>query len=400
MSRRVGLLLLTLALASCGDTYEPGSFGEFRFIGRVRGQPPLSVIPPISDRRGNVYTAYGAIGLPETVAFASRTAGSSRQACTETKGDTFGLHGWVGFADDRAWYWSGDALVRVSGDGGCGRILNVDPATNADLQFKAVMPWVRITGTRNTLVALVQSAGDVVPFSVLVDLERNLMTNVLAIPGRGPVTILGVGAEPGGDDRVTLVARGGAMEALFFDEEANLTETTAVAGTPPPEYGVLGYLRMNERGTVVGLTSVGSLVVFNRGGGGLVPLPDGFTPVGVHLWNDAFYVVGTSGDRPAVIPVDAVGQPGAPVAWEASETAAANLSGPIVVNDDRTFPVRETTWVDVKSAMGAAPFLSPFSPWPHSNGTTLWVVAGPVSDPGSGRPLTSIAIVPVGIAYP
>ncbi len=399
MSRRLGLVMLAIGLASCGDALGDGTYGTFRFIGRVKGTAPLAVLPPISDRTGNIYTLYGSILLPETAAFVSKVAGSSGQTCTLTKGDNFGAHGWSGFAEDRAWYWSGFALVSVTAVGGCDRVLDVDPQTNADLLFRAVMPWVRVASARRSLVALVQNPTDLAPFSALVDLERGILTNVVEIPG-GKLEILGVGAEPGADRRVTLARRGTRMEALFFDQDANFTGSAAVAGAAPPEYGVVGTLRMNEQGTVVGLTSLGGLLVFDRSGGGLVAIDPAITPVGVHLWEDAFYVVGTNGGRPVVLPLDAAGRPGAPFAWDTSEVAARNLGGTLVVRDDRTFPARETSWTDVKSAIGASPFLSAASPWPHSPGTTLWVVAGPVIDTGGGRPFTSIAIAPVGIAYP
>jgi len=401
MSRRLARIVVALAawVASCGSTLDEGGFGTFRFIGRVRGRVPLAVSPPISDRAGNLYTLYGAIGLPETAAFVSRAAGGSSEACALTKGDVFGVHGWAGIADDRAWYWSGFALVAVPATGACSAVLDVDPQTNAELQFRAVMPWVRVTSTRHSLVALVQSPTDPAPFSALVDLDRTLLTNVVRLPGDAPVTVLGVGAEADVDDRVTLVARGPRMEALFFDEDANLTATVAVDGAPPPEYGVVGTLRTAGGGAFVGLTTLGELVVFDRAGGATLAIDPAITPAGVHRWNDTLYLVGTREGRPVAARLDEDGRPGPATFWSASEEAAANLRGAIIVNDDRSYPARTRTWTEVATAVGAFPFLSAAAPWPHARGTTLWIVAGPVSEEGA-RPITSIAIAPVGIAYP
>ena len=405
MSRRVApLSFALLGCLSCSSSLDSGDYGTFRFVGRVKGRAPLAVLAPISDRTGNIYTAYGAIGLPEVAVFTSRASGGSQNACSLTKGDTFGLHGWVGFNDDHAWYWSGYALVSVEADGNkCARVLDVAPETNADLEFKAVMPWVRVTSTRSTLVALVQSAGDPAPFSALVDLSREIMTNVVALPVTGSVAVLGVGADPQGDTRVTLFSRmtdtGPGMQAIFFDEDANVAGSTIVAGPVPPEYGIVGNLQMTKNGAFIGLTTIGSLVVFTRSTGRTIGIDPSITPVGVHRWQDAVYLVGAQGGRPVIVPIDDDGQPGAPEEWTASETAAAHLGGPLSVTDDRSFPAHTTTWTNVVSGIGTSPFLGPTSPWPHAPKTTLWVVAGP-SDETAGLPVTSIAIVPVGLSYP
>src|SRR5262249_10254358 len=88
MSRALRALLFALAaLPACTTTLGEGAWGTFRYIGRVKGQAPLDVLPPTSDRTGNVYTLYGAVGKTEVVAFVSRAAGGSLQACTLTKGD-------------------------------------------------------------------------------------------------------------------------------------------------------------------------------------------------------------------------------------------------------------------------------------------------------------------------
>ena len=362
--------MLAASFVSCGHTPDGGEFETFRFIGLSARETPVTVFPPISDRVGNVYSLFGRVGLPQVGGVVvSHVAGGSSQNCALTKGDRYGAHGFAGFSDDRIWYWAGDALVSVTSGGGCDRVLNVDPQTSADLLFRAVMPFVRVTSTRHTLVALVQNPSDTLPFSALVDLDRALMTNVSVIPGNGTVQVLGVGAEENGDDHVTLLARttGSAvpvMEALFYDDEANLTARVTVQGLPPPEYGVLGNLRTNDKGTVVGLTSLGNLVVFDRSGGGTVEIDASITPVGVHRWNDALYLVGTSGTRPVILPLDDAGHPGAPIPWQASENAAQNLLGAIDLRDDRSFPARDVTWTNVTSAIGSSPFLSEFSPWP------------------------------------
>lgn len=403
MSRRlaISLALLAGALVSCESSYDDGEFGRFRYMMQLPGTVPLALYPPISDRIGNIYVLGDVQGQREPFGYVTRAAGGYTSACRRSKGDSFGSHAWVGFADDRAWYWSGDALVMVPANGSCEAVLDLDPQTRANLLFRAVMPWVRITATRKTLVALVQTPTDPVPFSALVDLDQRLMTNVNSIGGAGPVTVLGVGAEDDGESRVTLIARGDVMEALFFDEEANATSVARVAGAAPPAFGVLGTLRRNKAGTVAGLTSLGSLVVFDAAGGGTVGIDPSVSPVGVHRWKDTLYVVGTRDGRPVVIPLDDAGRPGAILAWASSERASANLAGDISVRNEFTYPVGELTWTSPPSAIGPGVFLSPTAPWPHAPDTTIWAVAGPVlSVSDATLPITPVAIAPVGISYP
>lgn len=396
--------LASIALASCGHSLETGEWGTYRFIGRVKGQAPLNVLPPVSDRNANIYTLYGAIGVTEVSAFISRAAGGSAQVCNLTKSDVYGAHGWVGFADDRAWYWSGDWLVAVPSAGPCTPVLPEDPHTNVELQFRAVVPWVRVTPTRSSLVALIKSPTDIVPYAAMVDLARNVATNVAALPiAAEAVSVLGTGEDHQNEEGVVLIAvtQGGTtrMQALFFDEQANLIATSSVRGAPPPEYGVVGNLQFRSDGTVVGLTSLGSLVVFDRDGGAIVDVDKSVQPVGVHRWGDDVWLVGISGGRPVVCPIEDTGRPGPCTDWDASKSAGAALGGALEVSDDRSFPARPTKWATVRSAIGTAPFLSPHSPWPHAPDTTLWVIAGPELD-ANGLPTTSIAVAPVGIRYP
>lgn len=398
------VLALAPTLVSCGDDLATGEWGTLRFVGRVKGPAPVQVLPPISDRSGNVYTLYGATGLPEVSAFVTRATGGSDEPCVLTKGDNFGAHGWSGFAEDRAWYWSGEWLVTVPAYGDCEPMMPQDPYTNAELLFRAVIPWVRVRPSASSLVALIQTPTDRVPFSAKIDLTRGIATNVAELPLEADaITVLGVGADPDTSSGVVLVSvtRGGgaSMHALFYDEDANLSDDVPVQGEPPPTYGIAGYLQFDPSGLVVGLTTLGSLAVFDRGGGGLVPIPEGIEGVGVHRWDDKLWLAGVSGGKPVVAPLDDRGRPGPPVTWDASQAAAGALGTSAEIVDDRQFPTRMLDWASIKPGIGPAPFVSPHSPWPHAPNTTLWVVAGP-EFPVNGRVMTSIAVAPVGIAYP
>jgi hypothetical protein len=398
------LLCLVLGLSCTGPA--PGEFGTFRLAGRAKGAAPLKLLPPVTDRAGNAYILYGGGDVPETAVFAGKNSGGWSSGCALTKGDAYGAHGWVGYTANRQWYWSGDALVSVSGQSGdCHRVLDHDPGTDANLLFRAVLPWVHDAPSRRTLVTLVQSPVDLLPFSARVDLEAELLTNVNPFEPAAAtdLKVLGVGAERERGEGVVLLqyvlADETRTEARFYDAEARLTATTRLPLDPQPrEYTARGFLQMTSAGLVAGLLEGERLAAFDRNGG-RVKQVTGMTPVGVHKWQDTLYVVGTADGHPVIAPIDEAAGTGRPQIWEASEVAAVNLSAPIDVRDDRQLPSTSTTFARPRTAIGAFPFVHEHSPIEHARGTTLWLVAGPTFDTG-GASVTAFAMAPVGISYP
>src|SRR5262249_37211828 len=88
LPKYVGVLPAVLALtAACTSPPTPGEFGPFRFAGRARGRAPLNLLPPVSDRSGNIYILYGGINVPETEVFVGRTGGGWTSGCKLSKGD-------------------------------------------------------------------------------------------------------------------------------------------------------------------------------------------------------------------------------------------------------------------------------------------------------------------------
>jgi hypothetical protein len=396
--------------SSCASPLSAGEHGDFRFVGVVRGDFPLRILPPISDREGNLYTLYGSLDLPEATAFVSRAHGGSSLLCSITKGDTFGPHGWVGFAESNAWYWSGGALVFVGGDGSCGQILDRDPGTDSSLSFRAVLPWVRDAPSRSTVVALVQSPLDASPFTVLIDLNAQIFTSITAFTPEDAtdVRVIGVGADRAARSGVVLLAyrlgEDDRLEARFYDEDAALVAIAPIRGGPLSEYGVAGYLQINAHGTVAGLVpgvngAAPSLVSFDRFGGAVTPLTADMAAVGVHRWEGRLWLVGTAEDEPVLAPIDDKGNTGTPVRWDASVRTAAGLAGPLSLIDDRSAPSRRTTWASVRPATGVFPFLHAHSSTEHAEGTTITVIGGPQFESG-GSKRTSFAVVPIGISYP
>lgn len=406
----VGALGGALVLGSCSPNLDVGEVGKLRYAGRVKGEVPLNILPPVADMSGNVYVLNGAPLLAETHAFVGFAGGGWSGTCSLTKGDVYGAHGWAGFAQSRQWYWSGGALVSVSGaDGTCHAVLDKDPATGAELFFQAVLPAVRNLSERATLVALVQTPTDPTPFSVVVDLDAEFMTNVSAFEPADAenVAVIGVGGDRTRELGLVLVQyqQGGKphLELRSYDNQATFFEQTRIDGGPFAPYAVQGYLQIDDAGLVAGLLAAAegegtfSLLTAEGGSGSITPITN-MTPAGVHLWNGELWLVGVSDDKPVIAPIGR-GRIGSPSRWDASLAVAGSFGGATTVRDDRSLPSRTTTWNDVRTATGAFPFLSAHALTKHADGTTLWTFAGPVVR-GAGLPQTAFATAPVGVSYP
>ena len=406
-AKRTITAVLLSALVGCVDYLEPGELGELRYFGEVRGEVPLRLFPPIADRLGNVYVLWGTNSVAEVAAFVGHASGGWSSGCEIHKGNSRGVHGFVGRAFDRAWYWSGDSLVEVSGTtGGCSPVLDRDPSSAVDLRFRAVVPSVRETPSRTTVPALIQSVADPLPFHVLVDLDTNRYTNLAPFePGDAAnVRVVGVGPNGVGDGGFMIVqyGRGNELqtEALYLSSQGRVTHRVPVVGiADTPEDELVGYLHTVDGSNVAGLLRNGDLVAFSRSGGGRQPVT-GFTAVGVHLWRDQLWLVGDGDGQPVVARLDTAGSVGTPVVWRASERVSASLNAGVIVIDERTDPRRRVRWQDPRAGSSVLPFVQPFSPHRYARGTTAWLVAGPAYTVGVGERWTAVAFAPVGLDYP
>jgi hypothetical protein len=413
--------IVALLSAGCVGEPDPGEFGTFRYVGNVRGATPLNMIPPISDRDGNAYVLYGS---PVLLEFGMRI-GNARggwTCCGDTDpsglctasvaasvfggaGVTYGIHGFVGRSQSKAWFWSGEALVAGNGKfGGCNRILEQDPSSNSNLAFLAVIPWVRETPSRLSTLAYIQAPSDPRPFSAVIDLERDVYTNLQEFePSNATdVQVLGVGGNLSDAEGVVVVRYTAAgtvrHQARFMDVDATEVESVKLSGldTLPP-YGIVGYIHSDADGLYAGLDVEGQVLVFDKSGGKRRSV-SGMTPVGVHEWEGKLYVVGEQGGKPRIASIDASGSIGDARTWAASEAAEDNLGSEIEVVDDRTLPSRLTTWDNPSTAMGNHIFVHPHRLDHYANGTTSWLIAGP-SLSVAGNDSTAVGYVPVGISY-
>lgn len=419
---RSALLAAAASLVSCGHTLADGEIGTPRVIGFVRGAPPdVQVLAPTGDRTGNIYVLSGVRDNPDLTVFVGRAGGGFSSGCRVNKGDSFGPHGWVGFASatrdpgsgavdvtriDRQWYWAGSALVRVTSLGDCRRVLDRDPSTGSDLLFDAVIPWVNDTSSSTTAIALVRATAEALPFTVIVDLNANIFTTPRAFepPSARKVTIHGVGGSSSLREGFVLLTYedGGAShtEMRFYDAEGAIVSIAPIAGVgdPLPLYGVRGYLSANDNGLVAGLLSDGRLVFADHGRGRVDQSPSSMEPVGVHAWNGALSLVGMSGGRPVVATINDDGGVSAPQSWAASEAILGSLGDAIEATDDRA-PPRHTVTLAPARSTGRAPLVTEHSPFHYADGMTLITIAGP-SIGAVDAAFSLVAVAPVGFSYP
>ncbi|MEM9693517.1 MAG: hypothetical protein AAGA56_13290 [Myxococcota bacterium] len=446
---------LALAVASCGDVPETGRLGTLRLAGNAFGEtfspdftsqeepsdwpstPPVSPLrlsTPITDRDGNVYILQE---FDRLRAFVGRAEGGWYSSCTPQGLDQRRSHGWIGHGVRQAWFWANELLVEVNGQtGNCSPILTNALGTDVRLDFKAVIPLVRVQPTRDTVVAFIQSEVDPIPFSVLVDLRARTYSNLkeVALPGGVAVrnvVVLGTGADHEAREGIVAITYErldtGAPEAaaLFFDEDASLLRAVPLVDIPldTPEYVLRGYLEGNEDGVFAGLIGTATpdgdfvreasapLLLLDANGGGLVSSPLVQT-YGVHRWRGEIFVVGlrdrlsdSDPELPAVAPIGGNKVVGEVRTWGTSlelhgylAERSQNGQGFTVV-DDRVVPRRDILWPEAWSAIGPYPFLSEYSLHPYTDESTAWVFGGLDFVTGGSQTRTQVAFSPTGVAY-
>ena len=78
--------LFVLGLSACSPPLENGEIGNIRYFGEISGDVPMRMLPPITDRDGNVYVAYGDRNRSDTEIWAGRASGGWNSACKGHRG--------------------------------------------------------------------------------------------------------------------------------------------------------------------------------------------------------------------------------------------------------------------------------------------------------------------------
>jgi len=410
----IGIVLPAALLCGCGEVLEPGQWGTFRYFNQLSGETPMRLVPPLSDRDGNVYVLHGNEGwLGGTVFVGHHLGGWSGGCQLHTSGIAEGtVKGLLGTGQDQAWWWSGITLGKVSGETGmCQRIIRYDPISQAEVNVLAAVPWIEETPSRTTLLAMVQSYTDDHPYIVVVDLALDRYTEYRSYDpdGHSDLYVLGTG----GSDQlhrgyiVTTYLRSGnrVVEAVVLDETGETVATVPIDLTLPAElaadidqYAVQGFLQVSDGGLVAGLLGDGRVLVFNEERGGPKTI-EAFTPRGLAKYDGRLWVTGEQGGEPVAAELDDGGSLGGPSTFSAAKQAARSLEGSITVVDERTDPSEDRSWDDARTALSTYPMVTPYPLDVYTTGSTGWLVAGPTYA-GPNEEMNAVAFAPLGIELP
>lgn len=384
-------------VAGCAPSLEPGEWGTVRYFADVRGEPPMRLLPPLTDRQGTVYVLQGAPDRTDTQVFVGTTGGSWSGGCSAHRGVT-GLHGFVGRSTDRAWYWAGTALVQVDGGtGACRQVLPTDPVSGTELSFLGVAPHIDETPSRRFAYGLVQGATGSPQF-VMVDLDRGLPFNAVPFPGGDTVDVVATGAWPAVRATVFVVESGGETVAYFLDRLGQIVREVPIdAARDLDAYEVPAYLQFSDDGVGVGITTRGRILMVSVTDGGLTDAP--FEPLGLLSWGGDVYVTGLESNDPVAARVRPDGTFDEPVPFAAARRAQNTLPSLREVQDERGAPARPRAWDTVTSATGSHVLISPWPLDTYTRWSTSWLLAGP-SFPSGVEPITAVAVVPVGVSAP
>jgi hypothetical protein len=400
-------LLLFLALSGCVSPLSEGEWGTFRYFGEIRGEPPMRLLPPRTDRDGNVYVLFGDTeGGEDSVVYTGTAAGDWSSGCTAHRGSE-GLRGFVGQSEDRAWYWSGDALVEVDGvTGSCGELLKQDPVSLTELTFEGVIPRVDETPSRRYLAALVQGSVDPLPYHVLIDLDQGTYSDATQFSPNdaSDIVVLGTGAfqsAPGGAMVLAYTQSGDTVfEVLFIGRDGSPSDRFVVDldSDLAIEGAIQGFLQSTSGGLWAGLLSDGSLLLFDENSGATKAVGN-MDPIGVQAWGGDLFLTGLADGTPAIAPILSNGTLDSAVTWESPIEAQAELDKGIKVRDERHSPTRRSSWNDAQSAISSMPLLSSHPIDVYTLDSTGWLVAGPGYETGV-EPYSSVAFAPVGVELP
>jgi hypothetical protein len=436
---RASILWVLLATGGCkSGTLESGEWGKLRYFGELVGvaplldtdedlQLPLVLIPPVSDRDGNVYVLHQRTTNDAVVYVGQALGGWSRgcppgeQPLPHVVDDEAHVHGFLGTAESMAWFWAGDALVQVSGETGeCKQVLDKDPLTLTDLRVVAALPYIHETPARRTMNAWVQGANDaesrLPPTQVVVDLDlRRYVTYAPFEPADATcIDVLGVGGNAAESEGIVVLAYNldgvRVAEARTLNPEGVTTRRIPleIGSTEPficderspedtPEPKILGQIQASDAGVYAGLLTNGQLLSFHAGGGSAKDLPN-FDVQGMVKVEGALWVTGTAENRPVAGEVIQGGEVSSVIRWKSSERAAANLQGTVEILDERYSPAEPVNWSSPITAIGTWPFMTPHPLDVYAIETTGWLVAGPSFESIQVR--TAVAFGPVGMTVP
>ena len=397
-------LVAATALSGCTPPLENGEIGNIRYFGEIPGEVPMRLLPPTTDRDGNLYVAYGARNRTDTAIWAGRSSGGWNNACSGHRG-TFGLHGFIGTAHNEAWVWTGDTVLHIWGESGtCHEILKQDPVTGTSLIWQAIAPAVRISPSRMTTTGIVRSTNSGQSYHAIIDLERETMTQLQTLQPTGvdDLIVLGTGANTERDEYLFAVSyslSGRRIdEALLMDSDNQLLRRIPLElDTAPSEYEILGFFQSTEGGAWAGVRENGGLILIAPAGG--YDLSPDFDAYGLLRTPKNLFVTGLLGDNPVAARVADNSTLEATREWRTPELALSQLNQSVTVFDERNSPLRRATWDNSESAIGVRPLITPYPLDSYTESSAGWLFAGP-SYQGPAEEITAIGFAPIGWVSP
>jgi len=404
MSAALWSAIALLGAFGCADTPPgPGEWGAVRYFANLRGEPPMRLIPPLTDRTGNTYVLYGAPDWFDTVVLRLSVEGDRPTTCDpapDVDPGGFGLHGWVGRSIDRVWYWTGTVLVEVASSGACEFVLRNDPVSGTEVRFLGVAPQVDDTPSRRFATALVQGGTGDVNFT-LIDLDRGLPFNTTEFPADDPrdLRVVTTGAWEAERTTVFVVAFSDQVQSFFLDRLGDVVSRRDVALPADIEdYGIPSFLQFSDAGRGAGLLPDGRLFVLSSRDSAVVE--PAFAAQGLLRWEGELYVTGEQADGAAVLArLESDGTLTRPLPFRSADIALEALAAGTFVDDERSRPLRRRRWEVVQSAIGGRPLISPWPIDPYTNRSVGWLLAGPSFDT-SFEPVTAVGFAPVGLEVP
>ena len=375
-------------LLACAQPLAPGEWGTMRWFAELKGEQPMRLLPPATDRDGNAYVLYGDRENPESYVFTGGALGGWSGGCDAHRGNRGGR--------------TADGSSDVSGEtGACREVLSADPVTGTGLYFLGVIPRVSETPSHRYLPALVQGASDTTPFYVTMDLDEDRYFDAIRFEPEGveAVAVAGTGADPVADEGVFVVTytlgEGSFTRAIFVAGDGRKRLRTLDVPEVLEEDAILGFVQFAADGVGAALLEDGRLLRIARGQVFIDEIV-GIEPHGVQTWNGSLYLTGLVDGMPSIQKIEATGASGSKN-WTAARQAQANL-GEVSVLDERSDPALTTDWAESSSAISAGALLSP---WPldvYTTDSTSWLVAGPAYEAGA-EPFTAVAFAPVGVSF-
>ncbi len=401
MSSRILTLSLAVSLAAplagCIQNLEPGQVGAGRRVGDAFPGPIAAVLPPMTDRDGNLYVVTGvpdSTGRPSPgTAYVGASRGGWTAGCQTSDAIKSSARGWIGATSSVGWLWADTAVLELDTAGNCTARLDRDPASASDVTFQAVAPVVEETLSGNFAIAILSTTADPAPHLATIDLGLGTIVSATALADG--TQVYGAGVDPSTHEGVFAISDDTGAKLIFVAPHGEISATAPITGTMGPLKGEI--VVAGDGSFFAGVIADDAVLVGDRTGARVVA-PD-FTAVGVQADDSGWpWVVGQSADGAARIAPTAANGLGPSQPWSCASELTSALAAGIVVVDDRIGERTSVTWA-AHSALGTNPLVESHTAPVYGVGSRALLVGDGLVDRG-GIPYSQLAVLPAGVSFP